>query len=302
MQRSISKKVLIALVFAVFMAGFFWITAINNPASAITVTVQAEGPNNNFLLTPREVTVTAGYAESFTGGVYTNNSPATSSNVTVMDVLFKAHKDLYGDNFNSTTYGQYIGGESTSYLNKIFGFQGGTGYDFPALMFVVNGIQPRDEDPTHSFPAWGSQGATTGYMTYAMNQAIVSQGDVINFFYIKSYHDQYAYLEDDYDSYLSSNPLEHVFSVSDTIYLKGYDVFSEGWMDQSGWTITDLAYADICRVSDGYVVGSADENGTVDLSTLNLSAGYNYLTIKSSDVDTLGYYVPPYFIVQNGSN
>ena len=60
-----------------------------------------------------------------------------------------------------------------------------------------------------------------------------------------------------------------------------------------------MAYADICRVSDGFVVGTADEDGVIDLADLSLSTGYNFLTIKPYDENMVGYYIPIYFIVGN---
>ena len=231
MTRSKTRQLVIALIFAIFMTGFFWISANVDSASAVTVTVQAEDANGGFILPPTQINVTAGYADTISDGVYYNDSPATNLNVTALDVLFAAHDYLYSD-FDSNTYDYYIDGDAPSYITEMFHIPAGSGYSFPAIMFAVNGIQPRDEDPTHTFPAWGSNGQpSTGYMTYAMNQAIVPSNAVVNFFFVKSYHDTYTFLNDGYDDYLGFNPLTDTFDTTETLNLKGYDFFTDGWLD-----------------------------------------------------------------------
>lgn len=295
MQIVRSRKVLIALIFAIFMTGFFWITANSDPASAITVTVQAEDDQGNFILAPTSINVSAGYAATIDSS-YTNTSPATSLDVTALDVLFAAHTQLYGSSFNSDTLLNYIDG-SASYITKMFEISAGEGYGFPAIMFAVNGMQPRDEeDPNHQFEGWGAHGPATGYWTYAMNQSILDEGDIVNFFFVNSYNDLYAFINDGTDDYLDLNPLQESFDVSDTLYIKGYDYFNYGYLEQSGWDIVNIANAAIYRASDGLLVGSSGDNGLITINANLLSSGTNSLIIKPSDNSAM-FFVPIYLKV-----
>lgn len=289
-----SREFMIALIFAIFMTGFFWITANSDPASAVTVTVQVEDDQGGFIVEPKQLTVTAGYANSFTGGTYSNASPASNSDVTVLDVLFAAHKDLYGDSFTSSTYTNYIGG-SAGYITEMFNIEAGAGYGFPAIMFVVNGVQPND-GVIYNWPGWGDNPASQGYMTYAINQSIVGDNDVVNLFFINSYNDLYTFVNDGTNDYLNLKPLSKIFLSTETLYLKGYDVFSEGYLVQSSWNIVALANARICKVSDGSAVGTAGSDGSITLNSLTLDSGYNYLTIKPA-ANSSAYYIPIYFMV-----
>lgn len=284
-----SRKFMIALIFTIFMTGFFWITANSDPASAITVTVQAEDQNGNFILQPTQINVTAGYAATVDPS-YTNASPASSTSVTALDALFAAHTLLYGNSFTGNV-STYIDG-SASYITKMFGTSAGSGYSFPAIMFAVNGMQPRDEDdPEHQFEAWTDHGPATGYWTYAMNQSILEAGNVVNFFFVNSYNDLYAYLSDGSTDYLELDPLNNTFNVGSTLYLKGYDYFNYGYLEQDAWTIVDISGATVCRASDGATVGSSGTGGVITLNSSLLSDGTNNLIIKPSSTSTT-YFVP----------
>lgn len=306
MTRSKTRQLVIALIFAIFMTGFFWISANADPASAVTVTVQAEDQYGNFILEPTTVDVSAGFASTFTNTTFSNASPATNSNATALDALFAAHVAKYGNNFTSNNYGTYIGGDS-SYITKMFGISAGSGYDFPAIMFAVNGMQPRDEtDPNHQFEGWGAHGPAIGYWTYAMNQSIISPDDTVNFFFVNTYNDLYTFIEQEYveddelytDSYLTFNPLNKVFNSNETILLKGYDFFTYGYLEMSGWDIVNLSGARIYKVSDNTLVGTADSDGSIDLSTLtNIPTGNTALTVKPASGNSTDHYIPIYFIV-----
>jgi hypothetical protein len=289
------------------MTGFFWISANSDPASALSVTVQAEDANGGFIMEPKQITVSAGYANTFTNGAFSNASPATNSNVTALDVLFAAHADKYGTAFTSSTYTNYIGG-SASYITEMFDIEAGSGYGFPAIMFVVNGVQPND-GIVQNWPGWGDNPPSQGYMTYAINQSIIQDGDVVNFFFINSYNDLYTYIEQTYveddetytQSFLDFNPVTKIFNSTETILLKGYDVFSEGYLVQTSWHIVPLGNARICKVSDNSVVGTATSTGSIDLSTLTIPTGTTALTVKPAVGDNTHIFIPIYFIVNKAS-
>jgi len=299
MSKSITRKVLVAMIFAIFMTGFFWITANSDPASAITVTVQAENQNGNFILQPTQINVTAGYAATVDPS-YTNASPASSTSVTALDALFAAHTLLYGNSFTGNV-STYIDG-SASYITKMFGTSAGSGYSFPAIMFAVNGMQPRDEnDPNHQFDVWTDHGTATGYWTYAMNQSVLKNGDVVNFFFVNSYYDLYAFLNDGSENYLDLDPLNEgdgAFSISNTLtlYVKGYDYFNYGYLAQSAWPIVNIANAEVYRASDDTLLDTSDTSGRIDISANTLSSGANHLYIKPGSNSTT-YFIPIYFTV-----
>jgi len=299
MTRSKTRQLVIALIFAIFMTGFFWISANADPASAITVVVQAEDDQGNFIMEPTEVTVTAGYADSFTNGAYYNNSPASSSDVTALDVLFKAHKEYYNSSFTSSTYSSYIDGDP-GYITEMFDIPAGSGYGFPAIMFVVNGVQPND-GVVQEWPDWTGQNLdpTHGYTTYAMNQSIISEGDVVNFFFINSYNDLYTFINYNNTDLLKFDGNTTVFSTSATLTFKGYDVFTRGYMVRTEWQDAPLAGAYVYDYYNDNIIGTLDNNGSISFNNsiieANLDDGYNYLTIIPS-TNTVNY-IPLFFIV-----
>lgn len=281
MTRSNTRQLVIALVFAIFMTGFFWISALVDPASAtVSVTVQAEDQYGNIILPPTPVDVEEGYASSFSNSFY-NDSPASDEDVTALDALFAAHDAKYPNVFSNNNYSTYIGG-SASYITKMFGISAGSGYDFPAIMFAVNGMQPRDEnDPNHQFQGWGANGPATGYWTYAMNQSVLQDGDVVNYFFINAYDDLYAFIRMGSDDYLDLDPLDdELFNTTNTLYLKGYEYFTYGYLEESGWQIDSIQNATIVRASDGVTVGSTGNNGLITLNSDLLASGANQLVIK----------------------
>lgn len=298
MTRSNTRQLVIALMFAIFMTGFFWISANADPASAVTVTVQAEDQYGNFILEPTTVDVSAGFASTFTNSTFSNASPATNSNATALDALFAAHVAKYGNSFTSNNYGTYIGGDS-SYITKMFGIAAGSGYGFPAIMFAVNGMQPRDEDdPDHQFEGWGAHGPATGYWTYAMNQSILEDDDVVNFFFVNSYNDLYAYVNDGTDDYLDLRPLSDVFDASTTLYVKGYDYFTYGYLEQEGWNIVNISGAKVYLASDNTLLATTGVDGSFTLNSEDLEDGYNDIIIKPAP-NSLVYFIPIQITVDN---
>ena len=287
MTRSKTRQLVIALIFAIFMTGFFWISANADPASAITVTVQAENDNGGFIIEPKEIEVTAGYADYLTDGSYYNDYPASNSDVTALDELFAAHADCYGNDFDDESYGDFIDG-SASYITTMFEIEAGSGNDgFPGIMFVVNGVQPND-GVVQQWPDWTGQGLdpTYGYTTYAMNQSVVSEGDVVNFFFINSYNDIYTFINRNNTDLLGFDGYNTTFNTTDTLIFKGYDVFTRGYMVRSLWQDAPLVGATVYDYKRLVTVGTLDNNGSISFNDSqvlnNLVSGDNYLTIIPS--------------------
>lgn len=178
----------------------------------------------------------------------------------------------------------------------MFGISAGSGYDFPAIMFAVNGIQPRDEnDPNHQFEGWGANGPATGYWTYAMNQSILQEDDVVNFFFINAYDDQYAFLKKGSTNYIGFNPLSTtLFHTTDTLYLMGYEYFNYGYLEQSGWGITGIENAAIYDASTGATVGSTGSNGLIILNN-DLNSGTHHLVAKPTNSSS--YFITVFFTI-----
>lgn len=144
--------------------------------ASVTVTAQAEG---GFLIAPlKELSVKSDLAESYG---YTDNVPK-AENVSVLDVLVKAHEEAFGEDFTPETAGEYLAVGSTGYCTMLFG------ETTSANGFLVNGGYPNDGTESQ----WGGYNGTT------LSTQIAEDEDHIDFYIYgdkSTWSDQYTYLE-----------------------------------------------------------------------------------------------------------
>lgn len=131
-----------------------------------------------FLTAPKTgAAVTSDKAESYG---YTDKQ-GSYGEVTVLDVLVKAHEDIFGEDFTRETANDYLA-VSYGYITKIFGVETGS------VSFTVNDMMPVYGDLIES--DWGDY-----YNAYTVEEAVLKDGDSVTFFGYQDswYMDNYAY-------------------------------------------------------------------------------------------------------------
>ena len=131
--------------------------------ATVYLTSQAAG---SFLHAPKTVEVRADLAESYG---FTDD---LKDGVSVLDVLIKAHQEVFGEDFTKDNMAEYLTGDA-NYIKTAFG-----GLD--NLGFAVNGKCPNDGVWNENYHA---------YTGYTINQSQVENGDTVEFFI---YQDGYA--------------------------------------------------------------------------------------------------------------
>ncbi len=182
-KRALSIMLVLALVMgSAFTGGLFanWGGAVyadsEYPTATVTIASQAMG---GFLHPITTTAVSADLAESYG---YTD-TVASSSAVSALDVLVKAHELVYEGDFTTESCGDYLVVPASGFVTKEFGVE------TDASMYFVNGIVPNDG-------VVGAHGAN-GYM---VNQAEVVSGDLVEFYLMQdgdTYLDNYAYFMQD---------------------------------------------------------------------------------------------------------
>ncbi len=142
-----------------------------SPASAtVDLTVQRGGA---FTLVALDEPVSAGLSDAY------GLTDAVADGVSALDVLLRAHEKLLGDAFTAETVGDYLALGETGFLTKAFGEETGN------VGFAVNGAMAHDGVLKDDEYAPGGK----GYTGYAVTQAKVGTGDLLEFFF---YQDSYC--------------------------------------------------------------------------------------------------------------
>lgn len=226
-------------------------TSATTPTSTsvtVSFTTQAEGV---FLHAPQNnITVASDLAENYG---YTDK---VENGVSALDVLVKAHETAYGAEFNTSNCGEYLS-LSEDFATDVFGLGSAFG-------FVINGKQANDGIFNEAYNA---------YTGYALTQAQVIDGDLIDFYFYQSegWSDNYIWFEKDtakIDSLLIKENTDTMLTV------KGYSIGWYGCSTQE--TIdsltTEVDSVQLCLVDS--VTGTTtdineaitDENGIVTFS------------------------------------
>lgn len=189
------KKLLSILLALLLVFNLLPLTAwADQPAEKITVTVSYQ--DGWFDLYPQELEVTADLAEN-----YGYEFDEDTDNVTALDVLVAAniaYAQLMDKEFASaeTTVQDTVTTSANDLLTIQNSAYGATikkmfGRESDSCGFVINGQTPHD-DVLVSYPGYDAQ-----YTGYALNQAVVSEGDIVEFFFYQNsyYLDYYTYFQ-----------------------------------------------------------------------------------------------------------
>ena len=209
----------------------------------VYLTSQADG---GFLHAPKSVEVRADLAESygFTGDL--------ENGVSALDVLIKAHQEVFDEEFTPDNKDNYING-SASWISSAFG-------GIENLSFAVNGGCPNDGVWNDTYNA---------YTGYAINQTKVNEGDEVEFF---TYQDEYW--SDNY-GLLSLSSAGNIYpNQSIVLNVKGYSYMYFGCSKkediENATKPVEKAQIAIVNAETGEVTNIegaiTDEDGNVNLS------------------------------------
>lgn len=146
-----------------------------NPTSVTANVTIASQKDGAFLHAITTAAVRSDLAESYG---FTDNVASTTS-VSALDVLVKAHEIKYGSSFTQSNVGDYLAVTASGSVTKEFGVA------TYSTMYFVNGYTPND----------GVMGAY-GCNGYMINQAVVQTGDLVEFYFMQDtsyYMDNYSF-------------------------------------------------------------------------------------------------------------
>ena len=292
--RGIIFASLLAIVMVIAGIGFghFGVDRTYATDNAVTVTFQAEGLDNGsnyFIVKPMSVTVEPGYAATVDSNWTNDSNVVSSTQVSALDVLAAVHTAMYGSSFTSNPT-NYISG-SNSYITGMFG-QTNTSCNSSGIMFGVNDTQPNNG----ILQSWTYNGVTTqGYMTYAINQSVVHNGDVVNYFFMKdsSWADYYTYFK--YNG-TATRAITVQKNTNFTLNLEGYKYFEEGYM--ANWNKYNMSGALVYQLANSGTYGATMDtylkttNSAGNCTLKFTAAGTYYVSAVAASGSTP--IIPPY--------
>ena len=215
--------------------------------ASVNYTAQTAG---SFLIAPQnEVTVDSNLAESygFTDGI------SYLAGVSALDVMVKAHEDIFGESFTKETAADYLVVGSTGYVSTLFGI---TTY---ANGFMLNGGYPNDGTAS----AWGGYNGTT------VSTTAVTDGDLVEFYTYQDdswYSDYYAWIET--EETITAG-VETTVTVKGVMAMMGYMYQTPAALKADGTGIEDAQLA-LVNTETGEVTDLAnavtDEDGAVKVT------------------------------------
>ena len=263
-----------------FQTTNFIIVQIDNsiPVTNTTVSYTAQAANSFMCAPGQDVTVSSDVAESYG---YTDELPGK---VTALDVLVKAHEDIFGEAFTPDT-AETILKVDKGFIKTIFGETTSN------CGFAINGVQPHDDNLNKS--DYGDY-----YNGYTVTNAEINNGDNLEFFIYQDGYamDNYVHFEQDGKVVKSINADA---GVPAELTLKGYSI---GWYGcntaesiASKTTAVDgvqLALVDMATGEKEDIEGAVtDEDGKVSVTFPD--AGNYYLTAYMPDEEITENYATP---------
>jgi hypothetical protein len=223
---------------------------------SVTVWFSATNANGNgFLFARQELVVYPGTAARFG---YDNDSSIGEDEVTAMDALVAAHIEIYGEDKERVNAALKVDEMfGFIFVDSMFDVVGG-------ITTFVEGVQPNDGIPGEDI-GWGSE-----YGGYAVTQAKLYDGDVVEFFFT-IFTETYAWFEIDGER---EDELTVTAGESFDLAVMGYPV----WM---GMRVTEDRLAAIAPIegaeivlvtlddnigSFGEPIAATDENGVAAMS------------------------------------
>ena len=142
---------------------------LRDPNHKVSVTIRAQKNGRFCFGFANPVKVSCREAERF-------GFAGSKSGVSVLDVLVKAHRIIYGEAFTAETASDYLSINPAGYASTLFGEKG------TANGFLLNEGCPHD----------GTKASGGGYNGTTMAEQLVRNGDVLDFF---TYQDAVAYTD-----------------------------------------------------------------------------------------------------------
>ncbi len=238
------------------------------------IKVKASLSEENFLLPPTLLDADMNSAEKYG---YTDT---VRNNVSALDVLVAIHEYTLGDDFSSETAQNYLIVSPEGYLSRIMGT------DTNNFGFAVNGKAPHDDILTEY-----------GYTGYSLNQAVVKNNDVVEFFI---YRDDWAM--DTYCSFSQNSTItDNIFlNKGDTIDVKllGYPFAWYSCSEESQIESYRTPVTNVKILLDGEIIATTDEYGMFSIKIDEI--GHHTLSIQETesselliprqiDINVLGY-------------
>lgn len=234
------KRILSGLLALSMFASSLTCYALDNLSIDVSFSAQK---SNEFLLLNQTHSVSSTLAESY--GF--DDKVDSSSDVSVLDVLVKAHEVYYGSSFTKETVGQYLNG--SSWITKAFGISS----DFT---FAVNDYCPNDG----IISDYGS------YTGYSADTAVVLDGDDVAFLF----NDENA-MYSDFLTFFDSKQHQTQIDTPLELTLKGYNYMAYGcspYLEENIVAIENAKLYIVDNDSTLHIIDDkvTDENGKVTLS------------------------------------
>ena len=225
----------------------------------VSVTVSFVAQENGEFLAPPQLNmqVSSNTAENYGFADQTNQA----TEVSTIDVLVAAHAAKYGDAFTKDNAKTYLKADG-NFITVMFGSNNGGN-----VCLLVNGFQP------------GSNG---------VEQAVVSNGDLIEFFVYQnaSYQDKYVWLTLPDGTKADGQSVYGGKTV--TVVAKGYSPFSYGYEGNEGETVIAGAAIYMVDITTGKLTSlgvTTGEDGTASITVPESYAGQTvYLAAKGTEM------------------
>ena len=262
MKSWFKKQMAVLLTLVLAFSVTIPVSAEGTDESVQTVTVTLSGQaDGTFLFAPGEYEIPSNEAEKF-------GYKDSAGGVTTLDALVYAHELALGKAFTKDDAATYLLVTDSGWIQTAFGGL----CSVPG--FKVNDILPYDSASDYN--------ESYGYSGLLINQAIIHDGDDVDFFsYSSTYNDLCTWFEQDGEK-ITNLKLEE--KQSQSIQLKGYSYMTYGSMKEQDiqantiaiknaqLTLTKIGAMDSTPIQDGVT----DNNGNVVLS--GLETGEYYLS------------------------
>ncbi len=205
------------------------LTVVPNTIDVILTAQKNIQGDNEFIIQQEEVDVSSDLAES-----YGYKDEVEAGKVSALDVLVRAHEINYGADFNSTSCFDYL---DTTGSKLVFGIDSNTANSG----FIVNGVIANDGIYNDLYG---------GYTQYMVNQAPISDGDTVDFYYYGPNYSEQAVTF--YEDGLLIKEVEAEAKSEFDITVKSYRIIYDGTNDNIESVKGTVEGAEICAIdTDG---------------------------------------------------
>lgn len=263
------KRALSLLMSLVMLVSMLPTTAWAASEDQKSVTVQAsfyDGESQQFTMPPKNLEVNSGEATKL--GYMTDNLRKNADEVTVFDALVAVHEELLGlDKADA----EVLDISDTGFVSTVMG----AGYKEKPFSFAVNGGAPSDGVYNEDYK---------GYTAYSADQAVLSDGDEVQFFF---------YTDNTYsDLYTAFDKSEAQVKPGDTLQLAAsgylYSKFSFSTPEKIAEMTRPITGAQLCTIDDSGALipidgAVTDSDGKVSVSFENEETYYLSLTSGNND-------------------